>query len=87
MRDPKRIPKILERLRKLWEASPDMRLGQLLENVFPNRPGMSSKYSRIMYYLEDEVLVETLENFYKTEKVYAYKGREILEKLLEEANK
>ena len=40
-----------------------------------------------MYYLEDEELVETLENFYKTEKVYAYKGREILEKLLEEANK
>ena len=82
MRDPKRIPEILERLRKLWEASPDMRLGQLLENVFPNRPGMDEKFSRTMYYLEDDELLETLEQFYKTEKVYGYKGKEVLKEIL-----
>jgi uncharacterized protein YihD (DUF1040 family) len=33
MRDPNRIPRILEKLRLLWEKSPDLRLGQLVENA------------------------------------------------------
>lgn len=85
MRDPKRIPKILKRLQKLWELNPDMRLGQLIENVFPNRPGMDEKYSRPMYYFEDEKLIGILEKFYKVEKVFGYKGEELLKKFLEEA--
>ncbi len=86
MRDPKRIPEILQRLQKLWELNPDMRLGQLIENVFPNRPGMDPKYSRTAYYLEDGEFIDTLEKFYKAEKVYGYKGKELLEKFLKEAN-
>ena len=37
MRDPDRIDRMIERLRELWHASPDLRLGQLLVNVI--RPG------------------------------------------------
>jgi hypothetical protein len=33
MRDPNRIPEVLEALRKVWEQCPDLRLGQLLVNV------------------------------------------------------
>lgn len=31
-RDPRRIPRILKRIEKLWERYPDQRLGQLLQN-------------------------------------------------------
>ncbi|QJW96151.1 hypothetical protein [Frigoriglobus tundricola] len=37
MRDPTRLDRMIERLRELWHAQPDMRLGQLLVNVI--RPG------------------------------------------------
>lgn len=33
MRDPDRIPRICEKLKLLWEKHPDLRLGQLVENV------------------------------------------------------
>lgn len=33
MRDPTRIPRILAKLATAWEASPDLRLGQLVENI------------------------------------------------------
>lgn len=33
MRDPNRIPKILVLLKKVWEKYPDLRLGQLVENI------------------------------------------------------
>lgn len=54
MRDPERIPVILGRLRKVWEKNPNLRLGQLITNVFGDA-----------YYIEDEKLVEALESFYK----------------------
>jgi hypothetical protein len=39
MRDPARIDRMIERLREIWHASPDMRLGQLLVNVIrPSQP-------------------------------------------------
>ncbi len=39
MRDPARIDRMIERLREVWHASPDMRLGQLLVNVIrPSQP-------------------------------------------------
>lgn len=31
--DPARIPRMLAKLTQLWEANPEMRLGQLLEQV------------------------------------------------------
>ena len=37
MRDPARIDRMIEKLREIWHANPDMRLGQMLVNVI--RPG------------------------------------------------
>jgi len=61
VRDPKRIKKVLVRLAKIWSKHPDMRLGQLLENVFPNtdRDYISA------YHIEDEEYISTIEEFYK----------------------
>lgn len=39
MRNPDRIPIILEKLEVLWKRMPDLRLGQLLENVKYASPG------------------------------------------------
>jgi len=36
MRDPKRIPEVLEAIRQAWERQPDLRLGQLV--VIATRP-------------------------------------------------
>ena len=33
MRDPARIPEMLELLGRLWERQPDLRLGQLVHNL------------------------------------------------------
>jgi uncharacterized protein YihD (DUF1040 family) len=66
MRNPKRIPKILKRLQKIWEKNPDLRLGQLIENVFPNTP-----YDYISSnYLEDEEFIKTLEEYYSEPRVF-----------------
>lgn len=71
MRDPKRIPKILERLRVIWEQNPDMRLGQLIENVFPN-----TEFDYISaYFLEDEPFIKELENFYSVKRIFRRAGR------------
>ncbi len=36
MRDPKRIEKVIGKLRQLWQSYPDQRLGQLVINLAPN---------------------------------------------------
>ena len=51
MRDPKRIDEILELIGKIWKASPDLRLLQLLSNVTGLENG---------YYLEDDAFLEQL---------------------------
>ena len=53
MRDPNRIPEILKRLEKLWQKYPDLRLGQLISNVFADP-----------YDFEDEYFMDELEDFY-----------------------
>jgi len=57
MRDPKRIPDILKRLEIVWEKYPDLRLGQLIQNVF-------SEYEILLYYIEDNEIIKVMENFY-----------------------
>jgi len=59
-RNPKRVKKVLVRLAKIWSKHPDMRLGQLIENVFPNtdRDYISA------YAIEDEEYIKTIEEFY-----------------------
>ena len=54
MRDPKRIPEILHDVQRVWEAFPDLRLGQLLLNVVSDPT---------LYYIEDEELVHRLLEF------------------------
>ena len=54
MRDPKRIPGVLHSVQRVWEAFPDMRLGQLLLNVAADPA---------LYYLEDDELVHRLLEF------------------------
>jgi uncharacterized protein YihD (DUF1040 family) len=56
MRDPNRIPVVLSRLQAVWKKYPDLRLGQLITNVFR---------SDSLYYLEDDRLIDIIEEFYK----------------------
>jgi hypothetical protein len=55
MRDPKRIPKILDELKGIWSMVPDLRLGQLILNVLQDP---------ILYYLEDEEVIKRLREHY-----------------------
>ena len=55
MRDPNRIDEVLAAVGNVWKQYPDLRLGQLLVNVYP---------SIILYYKEDEDLVEGVKEFY-----------------------
>jgi hypothetical protein len=54
MRDPARIPVILERLRVAWEKAPDLRLGQLIMNA-------DMWHESSLFYIEDEYLLEAVE--------------------------
>ena len=56
MRNKSRIDAIVTELEKIWVEYPDLRLGQLLLNVVKDP---------ILYYLEDEELIERLKEFYK----------------------
>jgi len=80
MRDHKRISKVLDRLKKLWEVNPDMRLTQLIGNVFP-----CTEMTRIdPYYIEDEEFISTLEEFYSKKRTFRVGGQQDLKKLLDE---
>lgn len=50
MRDPKRIPRIIDALRAAWEAHPDWRLGQLIVNCIEPRP-----IAPTVFYPDDDV--------------------------------
>ncbi len=55
MRDPKRIPQILNRIEKIWKQNPQLRLTQLIANAInPN----------YFYEIEDEILISILEKLY-----------------------
>ena len=56
MRDPKRIDSILNRIKRIWNKYPDLRLGQLIANVISD--------DSILYMLEDEEMIRSLEDFY-----------------------
>jgi len=50
-RDPKRIGRILKKIEKLWENSPDLRFGQFIQNIF----GSAIKDQPIYFKEDDEV--------------------------------
>ena len=57
MKDPKRIPAILDKISKIWSNHPDLRLGQLICNA-----GKYSSCKTDLFYIEDAELVEGLVN-------------------------
>lgn len=42
MRDPKRIDTIIGLLRSYWHTNPDLRLGQIISNLTPDRFGLDT---------------------------------------------
>ena len=59
MRDPKRIDRVLNLIKEIWEKNPDLRLCQLIEN---------SLESHCLYYYEDDSLEDSLRKFYLSSK-------------------
>lgn len=53
MRDPKRIPVVLQEIERLWRAHPDWRLGQLVCNL----AAWADPSQNIVWDVEDEILV------------------------------
>ena len=60
MRDPDRIPKILEQLGEEWKKVPDWRLGQFLVNFL-------SWYGQDPFYLEDDDFIEQVQEYMEEE--------------------
>jgi len=54
MREPKRIPKILQRLQNVWQKHPDLRLGQIIINAMKTE-------CTSLFYVEDECLIKLIE--------------------------
>ena len=54
MRDPERIPRVLDLLGKAWREVPDWRLGQLIENIARDMGWNDA------YYMEDDDLEKEL---------------------------
>ena len=53
MRDVNRIPQILNDLKKIWELTPDIRLGQLLLNAVDCN-------ETTLFYIEDQDLIDKM---------------------------
>lgn len=53
MRDINRIPQILGDLKKIWELTPDIRLGQLLLNAVGHD-------EKTLFYIEDQDLIDRM---------------------------
>lgn len=62
MRDKKRISRILNKLKRVWMACPELRLGQLIIN-------WGEGYKIDTYYLEDNLIEEQLDIWIKTNNI------------------
>ena len=72
MRDKNRIPKILNELKRIWEANPDFRLGQLM--VIATKP---KNPSPSIFNIEDEELLKGLIKFENREQIQSQESEEI----------
>ena len=54
MRDPQRIPEVLEVIEQLWRLHPDWRLGQLISNL----TAWSDPVEGSVYDIDDDVLMD-----------------------------
>lgn len=68
MRNPKRIKKVLKAIEEIWGMYPDLRLGQLIGNVFRDP---------VLYYVEDKELVKALQEVYLPEPTIVYGKRKL----------
>ncbi len=64
MRDPKRIPEILNELKGIWGSFPELRLGQLIINAAGMWDMSTMDAERKLYYMEDEQLIKLLRDHY-----------------------
>lgn len=65
MREKERIKRILDKLKIVWEAMEDQRLGQLFENYLIEGKGRGDKTSMELYRTEDTEYEERLDNIIK----------------------
>ena len=61
MRDPSRIPKLMEALEEIWETCPDMRLGQLMVNI--QTRGEHPLNEHDLFNIEDDKMLERLREY------------------------
>lgn len=57
MRDPARIPMVLQAIERIWRTHPDWRLGQLICNL----ASWSDPTQDVVWDIEDEMLVAEVE--------------------------
>lgn len=57
MRDPDRIPVVLEQIERIWKHHPDWRLGQLVSNL----AAWADPARDAVWDIEDDVLVAEIE--------------------------
>ncbi len=57
MRDPKRIPDILNLIGRLWVENPDLRIGQLLHNA----AWLGGHKNSDIFYAEDDIVLKGLQ--------------------------
>lgn len=60
MRDPARIPRIVEKLARAWEAAPDMRLGQLCHCIVIR---CDRYHHELSFSLEDDIFEDALDKW------------------------
>lgn len=61
MRDPERIDRICEKLKKFWKKVPDQRLGQVIENYIIPSGDMRGADTCWIFYYEDDGVEENLD--------------------------
>lgn len=64
MRDPKRIPEVLNELKGIWSSFPDLRLGQLIINAAGMWDMSAMDAERKLFYIEDEDFIKLLRDHY-----------------------
>ena len=67
MRNPDRIYKFLQTLTEAWSTSPDLRFGQIFENI-KRYSGKSD-----LFYIEDEELEQLIIDFFDLEALHNVK--------------
>jgi hypothetical protein len=63
MRDPNRIPLVLDQLRQVWQLSPDMRFGQLLYALVHQAAGNPASFESKLFNMEEDELSRLIKRF------------------------